>query len=210
MVPWKHIIPVVALVAAGFGASALWGRIHRPQQVAYSQFVRELDGGRVASLSIQPGERITGRWRSARAGSQGAEFEVVYPQLDASSMLARAEKSSVPVSFDAPPDRERTKLLLSIVVPVILFGVAFYLIFLSMRGQGGNGDAQQVPMVMALIEAGFADRLMFSSDASRGYSKTLTVFLPKLKAAGATDDVLHRIMVDNPRRFLAFVPKRKR
>jgi len=75
---------------------------------------------------------------------------------------------------------------------------------------GGNGDAQQVPMVTALIEAGFVDRLMFSSDASRGYSKTLTVFLPKVKAAGASDDVLHRIMVDNPRRFLAFVPKRSR
>ena len=28
--------------------------------------------------------------------------------------------------------------------------------------QGGGGDAQQVPMVMALIEAGFADHLMFS------------------------------------------------
>ena len=33
---------------------------------------------------------------------------------------------------------------------------------------------------------------------------------PKLKAAGANDDVLHRIMVDNPRRFLAFVPKKAR
>jgi predicted metal-dependent phosphotriesterase family hydrolase len=65
-------------------------------------------------------------------------------------------------------------------------------------------------MVMALIEAGFADHLMFSADASRGYAKTLTVFLPKLKAAGASDEVLHRIMVDNPRRFLAFVPKRPR
>ena len=31
-----------------------------------------------------------------------------------------------------------------------------------------------------------------------------------LKAAGATDDVLHKIMVDNPRRFLACVPKRPR
>jgi len=82
--------------------------------------------------------------------------------------------------------------------------------FVAFDRQGGNGDAQQVPLVMALLEAGFADRLMFSSDASRGYSKTLTVFLPKLKAAGVTDDVLHRIMVDNPRRFLAFVPKRKR
>jgi phosphotriesterase-related protein len=76
--------------------------------------------------------------------------------------------------------------------------------------QGGNNDAQQVPMVLALIEAGFADHLMFSADASSGYAKTLTVFLPKLKAAGASDEVLRHILVDNPRRFLAFVPKRPR
>src|SRR5215813_6387329 len=81
--------------------------------------------------------------------------------------------------------------------------------FVGFDRQGMN-DTQQVPMVMALIEAGFVDHLMFSSDASSGYSKTITVFLPKLKAAGATDDVLHKIMVDNPRRFLAFVPKRPR
>jgi phosphotriesterase-related protein len=92
--------------------------------------------------------------------------------------------------------------------------------FVGFDRQGGPGDAQQVPLVMALIEAGFADRLMFSADASSanqmkrnkgdGYAKTLTVFVPKLKAAGASDEVLHRIMVDNPRRFLAFVPKRPR
>lgn len=82
--------------------------------------------------------------------------------------------------------------------------------FVGFDRQGGNNDAQQVPLVMALIEAGFADHLMFSADASSGYAKTLTVFLPKLKAAGVSDDVLHRIMVDNPRRFLAFVPKRPR
>ena len=86
--------------------------------------------------------------------------------------------------------------------------------------QGGPGDAEQVPMVMALLEAGFADRLMFSADTSSanqmkrnkgdGYAKTLTVFVPKLKAAGASDEVLRQIMVDNPRRFLAFVPKRAR
>lgn len=82
--------------------------------------------------------------------------------------------------------------------------------FVGFDRQGGNNDAQQVPMVMALLEAGFADHLMFSADASSGYAKTLTVFLPKLKAAGASDQVLHQIMVDNPRRFLAFVPKRPR
>ncbi len=82
--------------------------------------------------------------------------------------------------------------------------------FIGFDRQGGNNDAQQVPMVLTLIEAGFAGHLMFSADASNGYAKTLTVFVPKLKAAGATDQVLHGIMVDNPRRFLAFVPKRPR
>jgi predicted metal-dependent phosphotriesterase family hydrolase len=52
--------------------------------------------------------------------------------------------------------------------------------------------------------------LLFAGDASRAYGRTLTSFVPRLKAAGATDDVLRRIMVDNPRRFLAFVPKRAR
>jgi len=92
--------------------------------------------------------------------------------------------------------------------------------FVGFDRQGGQGDAQQVPMVMALIEAGFAQNLLFSSDFSAfrqtkqaggaGYAKTLTVFVPKLKEAGASDEVLHTIMVDNPRRFLAFVPKKPR
>jgi len=82
--------------------------------------------------------------------------------------------------------------------------------FVGFDRQGGNGDPTQVPLVMALLDAGFADHLLFAGDASRGYGRTLTGFLPKLKAAGATDDVLRRITVDNPRRFLAFVPKRPR
>jgi len=92
--------------------------------------------------------------------------------------------------------------------------------FIGFDRQGGPGDAQQVPLVMALLEAGFAENLMFSADISnagqmkknggQGYAKTLTVFVPKIKAAGASDEVLHTIMVDNPRRFLAFVPKKAR
>jgi phosphotriesterase-related protein len=92
--------------------------------------------------------------------------------------------------------------------------------FIGFDRQGGPGDTQQVPMVMALLEAGFVNNLMFSSDLSSltqtqhgggpGYAKTLTVFVPKVKAAGATDEQLHTIMVDNPRRFLAYVPKKPR
>ena len=92
--------------------------------------------------------------------------------------------------------------------------------FIGFDRQGGAGDAQQVPLVMKLIEAGYTDNLMFASDLSGiqqtkqgggpGYARTLTVFVPKLKAAGASDEVLRQIMNDNPRRFLAFVPKKPR
>jgi len=92
--------------------------------------------------------------------------------------------------------------------------------FIGFDRQGGAGDASVVPMAISLINAGYADNLMFASDLSSpreikkwggpGYAKTLTVFVPKVKAAGSSDEVLHKIMYDNPRRFLAFVPKLKR
>jgi phosphotriesterase-related protein len=92
--------------------------------------------------------------------------------------------------------------------------------FIGFDRQGGPNDGPQVQMAMTLIEAGYTDNLMFSADISnaaamkknggQGYAKTLTVFVPKIKAAGATDEVLRSIMVDNPRRFLAFVPRKPR
>jgi phosphotriesterase-related protein len=73
-------------------------------------------------------------------------------------------------------------------------------------------------MALALIEAGHADKLLPSSDFSferelkksgaAGYSETLVVFVPKLRAAGVSDAVIRQVTVDNPRRLLAFVPKR--
>jgi phosphotriesterase-related protein len=93
--------------------------------------------------------------------------------------------------------------------------------FVGFDRQGGPNDDPVVPIVMSLIDAGYADHLLFSSDFANasqlkrnnkelGYAKTLTVFVPKVKKAGASDEVLRQIMNDNPRRFLAFVPKVKR
>jgi len=92
--------------------------------------------------------------------------------------------------------------------------------FIGFDRQGGPADVRQVPMVLALIEAGYADNLMFASDLSGanqfqrnngpGYAKTLTIWIPKLREAGVKEDTLHEILVDNPRRFLAFVPKKPR
>jgi phosphotriesterase-related protein len=93
--------------------------------------------------------------------------------------------------------------------------------FVGFDRQGGGGDDPVAKMAMSLIDAGYADNLMFSSDLSSpreikknnpngGYAKTLTQFVPKVKKLGASDEALHKIMYDNPRRFLAFTPKVKR
>jgi len=92
--------------------------------------------------------------------------------------------------------------------------------FVGFDRQGGGGDAAQVPLVMAMVEAGYTNNLLFASDfsiASRlkhnggpGYAQVVTVFAPKLREAGMKEETLHQILVDNPRRFLAFVPKQPR
>jgi phosphotriesterase-related protein len=89
--------------------------------------------------------------------------------------------------------------------------------FVGFDRQGNAGDADQIPAVLALIEAGYADKLLFSSDFSfasdlkhsggAGYAMSVTVFGPKLRKAGVSQSTLHGILVDNPRRLLAFVPK---
>jgi len=76
--------------------------------------------------------------------------------------------------------------------------------------QGGRGDAQVVPLVIALLDAGFAEHILISGDASRSYARPITSFVPSLRAAGADDATLRQITVDHPRRFLAFVPARAR
>ena len=78
------------------------------------------------------------------------------------------------------------------------------------------GCAERVVMIMAMVEAGYADHVLLSSDFSvanslkknggAGIGQAATVFGPMLLKAGLPEALLHRILVDNPRRFLAFVP----
>jgi len=75
-------------------------------------------------------------------------------------------------------------------------------------------DNKKVAMILAFLDAGHADRLLLSADynftarsaARPGYAVTLTMFAPKLRQAGVSEEILRRITIDNPRRFLAFVP----
>ena len=78
-------------------------------------------------------------------------------------------------------------------------------------------DAQKVTTIMAMVEAGYVDHVLVSSDfynenslkkkGGAGVGQAVTVFAPMLIKAGMKEETLRRILVDNPRRFLAFVPR---
>ena len=70
--------------------------------------------------------------------------------------------------------------------------------------------------MLSVLEAGFEDHVLLSSDFSSsfdlksnwgaGFSAPLVQFVPKLRHAGVDEATLQKMLVDNPRRFLAFVP----
>ncbi len=94
--------------------------------------------------------------------------------------------------------------------------------FVGFDRQGGNADERNLTMVMKLLDAGYAANLLFSADFGNdawpnwkqnggpGIDRALTVWVPKLRQAGVKEETLHDILVNNSRRFLAFVPKKPR
>jgi phosphotriesterase-related protein len=83
------------------------------------------------------------------------------------------------------------------------------------RVTGGRvPDEGKIKMLLAFFDAGYQTHLLLSSDSTGGrtidapaYNRTTSGFIPKLRAAGISDDTIRTILVDNSRRFLAFVPK---
>lgn len=98
------------------------------------------------------------------------------------------------------------------------------------RQQQWVTDDQKLKTILAFLDAGFADHCLFSSDYSGsvntgvgekefrtgpfhahdggpGWARSVVWFHPMLRKAGVKEDVMRRITVENPRRFLAFVPK---
>jgi phosphotriesterase-related protein len=77
-------------------------------------------------------------------------------------------------------------------------------------------DRDKVKRVLTMLEAGFEDQVLLSCDFASsfdlksnwgtGFSAALVQFVPKLRHAGVDEATLQKILVDNPRRFLAFVP----
>jgi len=76
---------------------------------------------------------------------------------------------------------------------------------------------EYVRAILTVLEAGYEDRIFLSSDfgstkylrknGGPGIDMTVTQFAPRLRRAGVSKARLRRILVENPRQLLTFVPK---
>lgn len=81
----------------------------------------------------------------------------------------------------------------------------------------GQPDSKKLEMLLAVLDAGYEDHVLLGSDFAStielkanqgaGLGSAVVVFVPKMRYAGVKEETIHKILVDNPRRFLAFVPK---
>ncbi|MCY4637339.1 MAG: hypothetical protein OXG04_23045 [Acidobacteria bacterium] len=77
-------------------------------------------------------------------------------------------------------------------------------------------EREKVDMVLNALEAGYEDHILLSSDFANttqikanwgnGFSTVLVQFVPKLRYYGVPEATIHKILIDNPRRWLAHVP----
>ena len=77
-------------------------------------------------------------------------------------------------------------------------------------------EREKVDMVLGAIEAGYEDQILLSSDFANttqlkanwgnGFSTVLVQFVPKLRHRGVPDAIIRKMLVDNPRRWLAYRP----
>ncbi len=83
------------------------------------------------------------------------------------------------------------------------------------RVTGGRvDDDQKVRTILSFLEAGYAEQLLISSDyigrrspERPGYGNAITVFAPLMRDAGVDEETMTTVFYDNPRLFLAYVPK---
>ncbi|MEU7168039.1 phosphotriesterase [Streptomyces morookaense] len=88
-----------------------------------------------------------------------------------------------------------------------------YVAFDTVGKTAYQDDAARLRLLLALLDAGHADRILLSCDISRhtylagqggqGYGYLFRTFLPRVRAAGVSGDVVDLMTRRNPLRFLA-------
>ena len=136
---WKILLPVATILLI----LAFWpmrSTLPAPAaELSYTELVRAIEAGRVASMSIEPGYGVRGRWTTSAADA--VDFIVLYTAADPGPLLQRAERRGVTVSFRRVGASDAYRAWISnsalVIFVLSLVGVLLY----QLRQQFGGGTS---------------------------------------------------------------------
>ncbi len=96
------------------------------------------------------------------------------------------------------------------------FGQALYHFFYMGRIANAMSDIQKLTDIIELIDKGYLDQILLAQDfcfkcdlaayGGYGYAHIIRNLLPFMRAKGITEEQIHTLLVENPRRLLEFTP----
>ena len=140
---WKVLIPTTALLLAVAYLPIPIQPKPVPPSLTYSQLLSVLAGPHVASISIEPGVAVHGRWKNSLA--PGDHFVSAYPISQVESLIARAEQAGVKVSFyDNSAEKNYKAWTIAGLQATLVLGLLLML-YAGLRAQGvmGNGVGER-------------------------------------------------------------------
>jgi predicted metal-dependent phosphotriesterase family hydrolase len=97
---------------------------------------------------------------------------------------------------------------------LILLNSGAYIQFDTIGKNSYRRDSDKVDNLLVLLDRGFEDQIMLSCDITRkshlkahgghGYNHLFECFIPALIKSGVTNETIEKMLIHNPRKFLAF------
>ncbi|AZQ74763.1 phosphotriesterase [Streptomyces luteoverticillatus] len=217
-------------VVAGTGwyyGSFLPPEVHRAADAAHlaEVLVREIEDG-IAGGAVRPG--VIGEVGSGGERPSAAERRVLTAAALAATATGLSVTTHAHLGVGGPAQLElltgarlpahrvaigHQDLLDDHAVHRALAAAGAYVAFDTIGKERYTDDGTRLRLLIALLEAGFADRVLLSCDISRhaylsaegghGYGHLFRSFLPRARAAGVGDEVIDLITRRNPLRFLS-------
>jgi cell division protease FtsH len=131
---WQVSLPLVLLAAGVFILPLPVEQVSEPADVTYTQLLRMIEAGHVASISIRQGEGVQGRWKTSVAS--GDHFKTPYPVSQIEALVERADRAGVAVSFREAATATGYTDVTMVVVQVLLVVGLLLMLYAGLRGQG--------------------------------------------------------------------------
>lgn len=135
---WKVLLPIAAILAL-FALVPLGATLRTPvASLTYTQLVRAVDAGRVATLDVEPGHGVRGRWKTST--HDAIDFTVLYTVADPAALVQRAERAGVVVSFRRVGASEAYRGWISNGALVVVVLSLLIILYYNVRQQFGGGS----------------------------------------------------------------------